>query len=236
MKLPNRKHAFTLIELLVVIAIIAILAAILFPVFAKAREKARTASCGSNVKQMTLGMLQYAQDYDETYAPLGLPWQSATAPTADPNFCGPQAGYGYWMSWAVLIYPYAKNSQIFLCPSTNYQNNNVAYGLPANCINTSGTRVTLFGTGAGPKMATLEQPASSLMLSEKGAGGGNQYILSGPYYACRADHNEGLNVGFFDGHVKWQKAEQGDLPAPWPAAFSSSYYTHPPHELLEDVL
>ncbi|MBZ0172326.1 MAG: DUF1559 domain-containing protein, partial [Phycisphaerales bacterium] len=63
----SRRLAFTLIELLVVIAIIAILAAILFPVFARAREKARQSSCASNLKQLALGLMQYAQDYDETY-------------------------------------------------------------------------------------------------------------------------------------------------------------------------
>ena len=230
------QSGFTLIELLVVIAIIAILAAILFPVFAKAREKARTASCGSNCKQMGLAMLQYAQDYDETFTPMGYSWQSPTAPTSDPNFSGPQSGYGYWMSWAVLSYPYLKNSQVFRCPSTDYHNNNVADGLPVYCVNTSGALATLFGTGVGPKMAALERPSSSLMLSEKGAGGGNQYVLSGPYYAGRADHNLGLNPAFFDGHVKWVTARYGDLGAPWPAAYSTAYQVHPPRELMDDVL
>src|ERR1700743_3800079 len=87
---------FTLIELLVVIAIIAILAAILFPVFAKAREKARQTACLSNCKQMSLGIQQYTQDYDET-----LPWAQ-------------QAVGG---AWNLLIYPYVKNDQVFQCPS-----------------------------------------------------------------------------------------------------------------------
>ena len=97
------RRGFTLIELLVVIAIIAILAAILFPVFAKAREKARQSSCLSNIKQLGLAELQYAQDYDECFSPLGY------------NNSNP-ADWGQ-MGWAVRIEPYAKNVQIFKCPS-----------------------------------------------------------------------------------------------------------------------
>src|SRR5438874_8853881 len=94
----GKKRAFTLIELLVVIAIIAILAAILFPVFAQAREKARAISCLSNVRQLGLAMSMYVQDYDETY-PLAFPdnWWSIT--------------------WGNGILPYIKSIQIFKCPS-----------------------------------------------------------------------------------------------------------------------
>ena len=109
------RKGFTLIELLVVIAIIAILAAILFPVFAKAREKARQASCLSNIKQMGVATMQYIQDYDECY-PLGyrqgltgeyLPVEKTTA-TANR-----------WVAWFDTIYPYIKNGQVFVCPSKN---------------------------------------------------------------------------------------------------------------------
>jgi prepilin-type N-terminal cleavage/methylation domain-containing protein/prepilin-type processing-associated H-X9-DG protein len=89
---------FTLIELLVVIAIIAILAAILFPVFAKAREKARQSSCASNEKQLALAFIQYAQDYDGHFA-MGIDWN-----TSGPN-------------WPQAINPYMKNNQIIVCPS-----------------------------------------------------------------------------------------------------------------------
>jgi prepilin-type N-terminal cleavage/methylation domain-containing protein/prepilin-type processing-associated H-X9-DG protein len=95
------RQAFTLIELLVVIAIIAILAAILFPVFAQAREKARQSSCLSNQKQIGTAMLQYNQDFDEMYS-LGMYGGSAS---------------GTPRSWAALVQPYIKNTQVFVCPS-----------------------------------------------------------------------------------------------------------------------
>src|ERR1044071_2326782 len=96
----STRKAFTLIELLVVIAIIALLAAILFPVFARARENARRASCQSNLKEIALGIKQYIQDYDERY-PLD--------DSADTNVVG----------WAYVIQPYMKSEQIFQCPSDN---------------------------------------------------------------------------------------------------------------------
>jgi prepilin-type N-terminal cleavage/methylation domain-containing protein/prepilin-type processing-associated H-X9-DG protein len=103
----NRRHGFTLIELLVVIAIIAILAAILFPVFAQAREKARQTSCSSNMKQQGLAVLMYAQDYDETLPPW---WVWNLVPT-NPK------GWGDHYYWYVLILPYVKSRDIFRCPS-----------------------------------------------------------------------------------------------------------------------
>jgi prepilin-type N-terminal cleavage/methylation domain-containing protein/prepilin-type processing-associated H-X9-DG protein len=99
------RQAFTLIELLVVIAIIAILAAILFPVFAKVREKARQTSCTSNEKQLGLSLLQYVQDYDEFY-PSGM-----TQTT--------HAGMG----WAAQVYPYVKSTGVFKCPDDSTSGN-----------------------------------------------------------------------------------------------------------------
>lgn len=124
MKVTNRSGhgGFTLIELLVVIAIIAILAAILFPVFAKAREKARQTSCLSNTKQLGLGTGMYVQDYDEQFYPHRF---NCPTPGCNPlmasnggqfnNISGAAQNKIFWIS---LVQPYIKNYQIFVCPST----------------------------------------------------------------------------------------------------------------------
>src|SRR5687768_3240317 len=109
---------FTLIELLVVIAIIAILAAILFPVFARARENSRRAACQSNIKQIGLGFAQYLQDYDELYPPIN--WDSTASGTFGSNYWDlPSSGNSNvkLFSWADMIMPYLKSTQIFRCPS-----------------------------------------------------------------------------------------------------------------------
>jgi prepilin-type N-terminal cleavage/methylation domain-containing protein/prepilin-type processing-associated H-X9-DG protein len=121
----RRRLGFTLIELLVVIAIIAILAAILFPVFAQARERARSASCISNLKQIALALHMYAQDYDETFHGLDMPQINPDGTTCDTTlrwrdgtnlvrFVG--GGQNF------LLNPYIKNSQVFVCPSDDLQN------------------------------------------------------------------------------------------------------------------
>ena len=104
----NKRHTpcgFTLIELLVVIAIISLLAAILFPVFARARENARRTSCASNLKQLGLASAQYMQDYDGIYAPAFL------------NYNDPAYTINTVPSYYDLLLPYVKNNQVFVCPS-----------------------------------------------------------------------------------------------------------------------
>ena len=135
------RRGFTLIELLVVIAIIAILAAILFPVFARAREKARQTSCLSNGKQLTLAFQMYAQDYDEV---LPCYWY------------GDSVGY-----WCVVIYPYVKNEQIFVCPSSP----NLKYGTGWTGGGGWGINYPAIG-GTYLPLAKITQPAETVLIGE----------------------------------------------------------------------
>ena len=204
-----RRTGFTLIELLVVIAIIAILAAILFPVFARAREKARQTSCLSNIKQLALGVIMYTQDYDERY------------PAGDSVAWGTGAWPGYPHGGYVDgIYPYVKNNQLFLCPSDSLQ----------NCLANANTGGHTFGSdylaGTYPNQglsytynywlytlsaSQIQYVAETCLIAE---GIQRPYIyntgnrLNGQHArmigGCR--HNEGMNVGLADGHGKWYKA------------------------------
>src|SRR5690349_17229725 len=132
-----KSKAFTLIELLVVIAIIAILAAILFPVFAQAREAARKTSCLSNVKQLNLSVQMYMQDFDET-----VPLVYSSAPGANTNdLPGPTHG-----SWLDYMQPYIKNYNIVICADAPYQN-----------LNRATTLDYLLSYGMMPQAATLAQ-------------------------------------------------------------------------------
>jgi prepilin-type N-terminal cleavage/methylation domain-containing protein/prepilin-type processing-associated H-X9-DG protein len=188
------RRGFTLIELLVVIAIIAILAAILFPVFAKAREKARQTSCLSNLKEIALASLMYAQDYDERL-PLAAMYFNA------PDF----------MVWMYVIQPYVKNIQIFTCPS------DAAHGWPGwyNATQNQGYGYNIYLAG-GPALAELQTPSMTLMCADSGKlPNGNPYYL-GCWQAWWAGtaingtapeprHNEGANIAFCDGHAKWRR-------------------------------
>lgn len=158
----NRRSGFTLIELLVVIAIIAILAAILFPVFAKVREKARQTTCVSNEKQMGLAVLQYVQDYDEMY---------------------PQSIDGQYVQWYDMVQPYIKNGEtylgrsygrggVFACPSfpddgVQGQNYGASDGLfVSNYGVTDPTKVR-----SPWSIAKIDSPADKIMIAEKGKNG-----------------------------------------------------------------
>ncbi|MHB8993998.1 MAG: DUF1559 family PulG-like putative transporter [Armatimonadota bacterium] len=167
------KRGFTLIELLVVIAIIAILAAILFPVFAKAREKARQSSCLSNVKQLGLGLLSYAQDHDEML---------------------PAFSYG-GIKWDGLIQPYVKNTQIFRCPSASTLT--LAYGWNYNLLGYPASPYV-----AAKSLGTIDKPAETLwgMDVDNTVPLCLRYYAA---YAPSKRHNDGSNVGFIDGHAKW---------------------------------
>ena len=198
------RRGFTLIELLVVIAIIAILAAILFPVFAKAREKARQASCLSNIKQLGLGFMQYAQDYDEM---LPQDYRSAWATR---------------YSWRAMIYPYVKNGQVFSCPSDS---NRYAGALMGQCVSGEGSTMfsgygdnTMHYLGGAPQppgvvdtsLGQIALPAELIIIGDSN-GGSHQISLDvNTLGYVRTDagsmrHNEGANYGFADGHAKWMK-------------------------------
>ncbi len=231
MKNAQRTAGFTLIELLVVIAIISILAAILFPVFARARENARRTSCMSNLKQMGLAVMQYVQDNDEYYpysyqtrASLGSPWASISS-TAD--FTSSSTIY-----WPHFVFPYTKSMQIFYCPSgrSKGDGNYGHYGV---------NRLALTDTSsAAISMAALPTPASLYIGMDaglyrlnttdvKGPGAGANYLPgTGPGSAAdlpaiawgssisdldndykTGRHLGGVNVMFGDGHVKWLKSD-----------------------------
>jgi prepilin-type N-terminal cleavage/methylation domain-containing protein/prepilin-type processing-associated H-X9-DG protein len=134
---PGKCAAFTLIELLVVIAIIAILASILFPVFAQARAKARQAACLSNMKQIGTAVMMYIQDYDEVYPPSQLS-QTATG-TGNPV-----------VSWPTMIYPYVKNEAVFVCPDGETALRSVSLTVGAITNNGSYCGVTTANTRFSP--------------------------------------------------------------------------------------
>lgn len=179
------RPAFTLIELLVVIAIIAILAAILFPVFARARENARRSSCQSNLKQIALGIKQYTQDYDEKYP------QEGGVTIANPG-------------WAYVIQPYVKSEQLFQCPSETGSTQPVGT-TPLERFTTIGSNDYFYNFNMGTQNeAVLVSSSNTIMNGDGSESAGNYNVTSAPSTG-RERHLEGANYSFADGHVKWLK-------------------------------
>ena len=206
------RKGFTLIELLVVIAIFAILAAILFPVFARAREKARQTSCLNNVKQISLGIKMYVTDYDD------IMFASCIGVPGDPPevtgvvYHWHWSAYGYaLLLWPDLIYPYVKNVQVFRCPSKPSAWTGYGYNYYYLGANPSGTTVTYVAP-----LSHIAKPAETIAIADAA-----NYLIYPPHLygstpspgnslydrnfgGCR--HNGGANLAFCDGHAKWMGA------------------------------
>ncbi len=227
-KWVRKRTGFTLIELLVVIAIIAILAAILFPVFARARENARRASCQSNLKQIGLGMMQYSQDYDEKLVPM---W-NYTGGAATPPLV--------W--WEDNIQPYVRSYQLFICPSQSPPSG-YTYGRPPGLPNPLYSSYVLnnvtnpsLDTGqgyiygvhngpsvsAGKSLAAIDDVATTISMFDGGVTkevtvwdrtdiGATAAGVCGATGCVLKRHLEGANFLFFDGHVKFLGRSQPNM-------------------------
>ncbi len=220
------RNGFTLIELLVVIAIIAILAAILFPVFAKAREKARQTSCASNLKQLGLSIQMYAQDYDET-----LPANNDVVSKTDYNG-------GLAVNPFLLLQPYIKNLNILACPSDPGGHGTLctfrdAYDPNTKQRNGSSYQYNMWCWGAA--LASASAPSNTIL------------VYDGWWWACgdicyqpwvlAAPHSSGCNISFMDGHVKWLHAGQDPsgnaIYAGWPS-MANNYDGNQPYRVFPD--
>jgi prepilin-type N-terminal cleavage/methylation domain-containing protein len=210
------RRGFTLIELLVVVAIIAILAAILFPVFAQAREKARQTACLSNQKQLGTAVLMYQQDYDERlyfYASTAAPSQSRTGAVL------PDAGSVSPVRWYNALLPYTRSNGLLRCPSDE---------LPTLSKDAAGNLTILRSSVAsrapeGLSLAQLEDPAETVVITEKWGrdltgkpitdnwtepfnGDFNFDPATGRMALAGNRHHGGLNAVLFDGHAAWFNA------------------------------
>lgn len=220
---PNqRRSAFTLIELLVVIAIIAILAAILFPVFAQAREKARQTQCVSNLRQIGTAVMMYVQDYDETY-----PTQSSDPFGQAPYAVEDSPGR---LSWMGSIQPYLKNIGVMACPSANEPATPTATRYSRCSYSYNGLLGNLLpGQTANPMpiapLAQVARPAEVAMIQDQaitwnrsqpgprwnGPTGANRWCNTNSFEVISKIHNQGFVIAYADGHAKWIKASQANV-------------------------
>lgn len=213
------RKGFTLIELLVVIAIIAILAAILFPVFARAREQARKTSCLSNMKQIGLGASMYKEDYDSTYAESRVSRATIDGAGCDLPF-GAYVGAPHITCWGIRLYypgtgntthqlagyplrifPYVKNAQIFRCPSDNLVDRWISGSERGSYYQRHAHDV--YSVGWGPRdsrEAAIMKPAQLAYFVEEfwHAGAVRPYAWDGGNTGAR-----GCNATFYDGHAKY---------------------------------
>jgi prepilin-type N-terminal cleavage/methylation domain-containing protein/prepilin-type processing-associated H-X9-DG protein len=173
----SSRSGFTLIELLVVIAIIALLAAILFPVFARARENARKTSCSNNLKQIGLAVMQYKQDYDELY-----PTMRTNAP-------------GGYLAWPSLIFPYVKNEQVFVCPSGERAN----FKPDARLIPGTGTPIA--GNFCGITTTAASQPAGNGTGDSSTATGVSTGLVNALSYGINVIPSDGWSTAGFNGRA-----------------------------------
>ena len=230
----DARRGFTLIELLVVIAIIALLAAILFPVFARARENARRASCQSNLKQLGLGVAQYLQDYDEQYPLLAVDTTNPGMFYTGAYYTTHQLG----ITWCDRVFPYIKSTQVFFCPDVSVPGANAVqnfshYGFnwyvvkPFDNAYVSHAMTEQWPTGSIPRTSQVIMLSDTRIAQSEVVGSFSWTanfqsppvgyptfpglsVVDARWSVVGPRHLSGANYAFFDGHVKWLPITPGD--------------------------